>query len=102
MPKFFLSNKAVEDLSNIWNYTYETWSENQADKYYNLLIDSCKAISENPTIGKNYYEIDKSIYGYKTGRHIIFYITVQSVQSNEIEVLRILHESMDLRNKLQE
>ena len=22
MPKYFLSNKAVEDLSDIWNYTY--------------------------------------------------------------------------------
>lgn len=27
MPKFNLTNKAVEDLSKIWNYTVETWSE---------------------------------------------------------------------------
>ena len=27
MPKFQLTNKAIEDLSVIWNYTYETWSE---------------------------------------------------------------------------
>ena len=37
--------KAVEDLSMIWNYTYETWSEKQADIYYHLLIDSCEEIA---------------------------------------------------------
>ena len=31
MAKFIITNKAVEDLSKIWNYTYEFWSENQAD-----------------------------------------------------------------------
>lgn len=33
MPKYILTNKAVEDLSTIWNYTFEVWSETQADKY---------------------------------------------------------------------
>jgi toxin ParE1/3/4 len=38
MTKFYLTNKAVEDLTDIWNYTLENWSERQADKYYDLLI----------------------------------------------------------------
>ena len=33
MAKYHLTNKAVDDLSEIWDYTYEVWSENQADKY---------------------------------------------------------------------
>jgi len=64
MLNYFLSNKAVEDLSKIWDYTYDTWSENQADKYYNRLINFCKDISDNPKIGKNYNEIDPTILGY--------------------------------------
>ena len=99
MPKYFLSNKAVDDLSDIWNYTYNIWSESQADKYYNLLIDCCKKISKNPKIGRNYNEIDKNILGYKAGHHIIFY---QVIETDEIEVLRILHERMDLKNKMWE
>ncbi len=39
MAKFRLTNKAVEDLAGIWNYTFDTWSENQADKYYKTLLD---------------------------------------------------------------
>ena len=27
MAKYVLTNKAVEDLSEVWNYTYEVWSE---------------------------------------------------------------------------
>lgn len=40
MVKFYLTNKAVEDLGDIWNYRVKTWSENQAEIYYSLLIDS--------------------------------------------------------------
>ena len=54
MSKYILSNKAVNDLSKIWEYTYEVWSENQADKYYfELLVDDdipeteiCSSISK--------------------------------------------------------
>ena len=99
MPKYFLSNKAVEDLSNIWNYSYKTWFENQADKYYELLIDCCENISKNPKIGKNCQEIDNNILGYKSLHHNIFY---QVIKENEIKVVRILHESMDLKNRIRE
>jgi len=99
MGNYFLSNKAVEDLSNIWDYTYETWSENQADKYYELLIDVCKMVSKNPKNGKNYDEIDPTIWGYRASHHIIFY---RITKENEIEILRILHQNMDLKNRIRD
>lgn len=46
MAKFHLSNKAVDDLDNIWQYTLETWSENQADAYYHDLLAACQNIAE--------------------------------------------------------
>lgn len=39
MAKYFLTNKAVDDLAKIYLYSYEFWSERQADKYYEELID---------------------------------------------------------------
>jgi len=50
------------------------WSENQADKYYMLLIDSFHEISVNPAMGKNYDEIDTTILGRQVGKHIIFIV----------------------------
>lgn len=50
MANYHLTHKAIEDLSNIWEYTVEVWSEQQADKYYNLIIDSFTRILENPLL----------------------------------------------------
>jgi len=99
MAKYLLSNKAVEDLSKIWEYTFEVWSENQADKYYELLIDFCKKIAASPSIGKSYPEIGSNIIGFKASHHIIFY---RINNPAEIEVVRILHSRMDLKNRIQE
>lgn len=93
MAKFFLTNKAVDDLSEIWDYTYEVWSESQADIYYTLLLERCKEIAKKPSMGKNYPEISDDIFGVNVGKHIVFY---RKSKPKEIEVLRILHGRMDL------
>jgi toxin ParE1/3/4 len=99
MAKYFLTHKAVDDLSKIWEYTYEAWSENQADKYYQLLIETCREISKSPDIGENYSEISDDLLGLRVGKHVVFY---RKIKTKEIEVLRILHERMDLKNRIKE
>jgi len=96
MAKFQLTNKAIDDLSSIWNYTFDKWSESQADKYYGELLEGCKRISENPSSGKNYKGIRKSLLGFKINKHIIFY---HEIAPEKIEIARILHEKMDLKRK---
>lgn len=99
MAKYFLTNKALEDLSKIWDYTYEVWSENQADKYYFELLNDCQELAENQILGKNYDEIKNEVFGYQSGKHLIFY---RILNTQEIEITRILHSRMDLKNKIQE
>jgi toxin ParE1/3/4 len=97
MAKFKLTNSAVKDLSDIWNYTYDTWSESQADKYYKLILNACAAIAKKPLQGKVYEEVYPDLKGKKTSKHIIFY---RIMDDKSIEVTRILHERMELKNKL--
>lgn len=52
MFKISFREKANEDLNNIWNYTYENWSENQADKYCATIKCDCLEIRKNPKLGK--------------------------------------------------
>lgn len=99
MAEYKLTNKAVEDLSKIWDYTFEVWSEQQADKYYGELISSCQEITENQNLGKTYEGISKQLLGMKANRHIIFYRTINE---NYVEITRILHERMDLRKRITE
>lgn len=96
MANYKLTRRAVDDLSKIWLYTYEIWSERQADKYYSLLIDAIRELSTKPEIGRSYSSVESGLRGVKVGRHIIFYL----IESNqEILVVRILHEQMDLLYK---
>ena len=99
MANYYLTNKAVEDLTNIWNYTFEKWSEKQADKYYTMLIDNCQEIADNPELGKNYDRIISTLFGMRTIRHIIFY---RKISIDKVEITRILHESMDLKKRILE
>jgi toxin ParE1/3/4 len=97
MAKVILRQEAIDDLNDIWDYTFEKWSENQADKYYATLKLACEVIGENPEFGKEYDGISKNLLGLKSGKHIIFY---QLITEDEIEVIRILHERMDLKNRM--
>lgn len=99
MAKFRFTNKAVKDLSDIWNYTLEAWSEKQADLYYEMLIGFCRDVANNPALGKNYEDIAEGLYGFIANRHIIFY---RVITNDEIEVVRVLHGSMDLKNRIGE
>jgi toxin ParE1/3/4 len=98
MPKYVLSHKAVADLAEIWDYTYETWSALQAEKYYYTLLNTCQDLADGNLSGKPYPAIGTEIFGCKAGQHIIFYRKAKG----DIEVARILHGRMDLKNRLQE
>ena len=97
MGKYHLTKKAVQDLSEIWDYTFDGWSEKQANKYYKFLLESCQEVANHPAFGKQYEEIQQDVLGFKSNHHIIFF---RVTSASEIEVARILHEKMDLKSKL--
>ena len=99
MAKVILRQKAIDDLNSIWDYTFEKWSEKQADKYYATIKMTCNGIGESPNIGKEYDGVSRNLLGLKSGKHIIFY---QVISNERIEVVRILHERMDLKNRISE
>jgi toxin ParE1/3/4 len=99
MASYLLTNKAVQDLSAIWEYTVNTWSEKQADKYYFMLLDACQDLADSKVKGKKYPEINTEMLGCRVGQHILFY---RKLSAGKIEITRILHAQMDLKNRIQE
>jgi len=79
------------------NILFKKWSENQADKYYATIKLACIGIGQNTKIGRKYDGISKGLLGLKSGKHIIFY---KSFSEDKIEVIRILHERMDLKKRI--
>jgi toxin ParE1/3/4 len=97
MANFKLTNKAVQDLKQNWNYTFENCSEKQADKYYREIIKHCSKVADKPTTGKQYEHLVRGLRGAKVNKHIIFY---RQLNQNEIEIERVLHERMDMKSRL--
>ena len=97
MSKYRITNKAINDLEDIWSYTVDTWSERQADLYYEMLIGFCQHIADNPACGRSYVDIAEDLYGLIANKHIIFY---RLVSQGEIEIVRILHGRMDLKSRI--
>ena len=95
---FKISNEAQNDLENIWLYTFETWSIKQADRYIELIIDEIEYLTNNPNTGKDFSSVRKGYYRSKVKSHFIFYKINQKEEL--IEIIRILHQEMDIENRL--
>lgn len=98
--KYKISKEASNDLEKIWLYTFETWSTEQADHYFDLLMDEIEYLSENPKSGKDYNEIRKGYFRSRVKSHFIFYKI--NIKNEEIEIIRILHQQMDISLRLDE
>lgn len=99
MSIYIISEKALEDINNIWIYTAENWSVEQADRYYNLIIDEIEYVVRNFDTARDFGKIRKSYRYSKVKSHLIFF---KKDELNEIEVVRVLHERMDIGNRLSE
>ena len=93
---FVISKKAISDLEEIWLYTFEKWSSQQADRYYKLIFDEINYIRKNNAAGKSMEYVRKGYRASKVKFHLIFY----KLSNETIEVIRILHERMDIEDRL--
>ena len=80
-------------------YTYENWSLEQADRYYNLILDEIEFIAENSESGKSVNYIKKGYRASIVKSHIIFY---KKSRKNIVEIIRIIHQKMDIENRIDE
>ena len=94
---YLITEKALNDINQIWLYTYENWSIKQADRYYNLIMSEIKYIAENIESGKLMTHIKEGLRLSRIKSHLIFY---KENKNNQAEIIRILHQSMDVPNRL--
>jgi len=95
--KYRISKQAIDDLNNIWIYTFHKWSKVQADRYYDLIIEEIEFIADNYLIGKTAEQTRKYYRVTKIKSHLIFY---RKVENEIVEIVRILHQRMDIKKRL--
>ena len=97
MADYTITNKAADDLRSIWNYTYDKWSEHQADLYFNALITEFQNIANDKNSqDKEYYLIQSGLFCRRCRKHLIFY---KHSYENNIKIIRVLHAMMDIESK---
>lgn len=97
MPGYIISEEALNDINDIWMYTAEKWSVEQADRYYNLIFDEIEYIVEHFHMARDFSRVKKDYRYSKVKSHLIFF---KKTSGGLIEIIRILHERMDLENQL--
>lgn len=96
MPEVALRPKARDDLDGIWDYTVQTWGLEQAERYIRAMNATFETLAENPELGRLYEDVEKNLRVYPSASHLIFYFASE----NTIDVVRILHKSMDIDSHL--
>ena len=89
---------AEEDLINLWLYTLDNWDEDQANYYLDTLGSAFELIAENPLICRERDEFTPPVRIHPCEQHLIIYIKIDS----GIDIIRILHKSMDIDSQLAE
>ncbi len=93
-----LSIEAKEDIEKIWLYTFENWSFEQANRYFELILNEIEYIAENPKSGKDFSDVRKGYLRTQIKSHYIFFKI--NKKQNKVEVIRILHQRMSVEDRL--
>lgn len=103
-----LSAAAEADYRQILRWTVENFGSQQAKVYADTLSSALKALSAGPAIigakergeiGTNIRTLHVARNGRK-GRHFVMFRASSFQGQNVIDVLRLLHDSMDLERHL--
>ena len=89
---YILSEIADKDLEDIFDYTFDEFGFDQAEKYLLEIEEIFQHLIVNPQIGKKRDEIKQGLYSFPKDNHIIFY----RILDNHIRIVRVLHGSRDV------
>lgn len=90
-----LTPLAESDLEDIWLYTFEHWSIEQANRYHRDLVATMEALARGEKTGR-VCTVREGYLQYAAGSHIVFYRETETT----LDVTRVLHQRMDVDRHL--
>ncbi|QOJ23821.1 MAG: type II toxin-antitoxin system RelE/ParE family toxin [Gammaproteobacteria bacterium] len=91
MSKFHLTNRAVADLSDIADFTIQSFGIEQARFYRDGLNNCFEILADNPHLGRSAAELAPNLKRFEYHSHVVFYVP----RDTGILIVRILHQRMD-------
>jgi toxin ParE1/3/4 len=96
MSQLWLTRKARADLDAIWDYTAHHWGEDQAEAYLLSLGETMQLLAKQPGLGRKIEDIREGYFKFPAASHVFIFRLAPGV----IEIIRILHKSMDVDRHL--
>lgn len=97
MTSYRITELAQTDLENIWEYTLNQWSLDQAENYIDGLLARFGQIANGNVAAKDVSNIRSSYLRSTFNKHYVFY---RLGEDKVIEIIRVLHTSMDVEKHL--
>jgi toxin ParE1/3/4 len=99
--RYVLSPAARADLNDIWDYTCQRWSEDQAEVYVREIARAIERVADNPQIGRACDEVRPGYRRHAVGSHTLYYLLGDRGGGQPIvDVVRILHKHMNVDRHL--
>ena len=83
--------RALADLDDIWRYSAETWSIEQADQYVDEIVRIFELIADTPTLARLFGDFQPPVRIHVHERHLIVY----SIAEDHVAILRLLGGRQD-------
>jgi len=96
MTVYRLKPRAARDMSEIWDYTLKQWGLRQTEIYLAQIQTCFELVAGEPDIGRKCDDIRLGYRKILVGSHVIFY----RLQGSDVEIIRVLHQKMDLERYL--
>lgn len=97
MKPFVLTRRTKADLYAIAIYTEQQWGREQRNLYLKQFDEAFHVLADAPLAGRDCDYIKTGYRKFPQGSHIIFY---KAGTKSTIEIVRILHKSMDVEAQL--
>lgn len=90
-----LSPLAEIDLEEIWLYTFENWSIEQADTYHRDFVAVFEDLAAGIKHGRP-ADVLPEFQKYFCGSHVIYFLNY----SDRLDIIRVLHQRQDAKRHL--
>ena len=89
-----LSPLAEADLEDIWLYTLQHWSMEQADSYHHSLMAAFEGLAAGCKQGRP--SVLPGFQKYLCGSHVVYFLD----HADSLDVIRVLHQRQDAERHL--
>lgn len=90
--RHFIHPLAGQDIADIWVYGTERWGADQADRYFDAMVNLFDLLSEQPEIARLRDEFSPPVRIHPYGLHVVVYETVET----GIAIIRVLHNRRNI------